>query len=472
MSLVPLLAGLRRRDLTLAGVAALLCFALYDWFFRPVGHGLDVIGAPVGRDFISMWSGPRLALSGHVAVLFNVPAYGRAVNALRGVRFPVQAWSYPPQGLLLFAPFSLLPYMPALALWTALGLGACLAAAVSPLQAEQRVRAGLLILASPAAVIDVMTGQNGALTAALLIGGLTLMDRRPWLAGVLFGVLTFKPQMGLALALVLLALGAWRVIASAAVTALLLAGAATLAFGVEAWRGYVAVSIPYSASVLALSHGGQKLLFASLTSALTQGGWALGAALKLQAVVAVGVLGVLAVAVRRRRDLAGRIALTVAATPLVTPYAWSYDLVALGAVMAWRLTAEPGERGWRAWLWTAGYLLPALSMLVEIFAVPIAPAVLGAVFAGLAWEALRGRRRIPTPLSVSRMIGTPEPDDQALRKAESPPRSPSSPSPESSSSPPTASSRPTSPAIPLDPRHSRRHPPGGTSPRLTAALPG
>ena len=191
-------------------------------------------------------------------------------------------------------------------------------------------------------------------------------------------------------------------------TALLLAGAATLAFGVEAWRGYVAVSIPYSASVLALSHGGQKLLFASLTSALTQGGWALGAALKLQAVVAVGVLGVLAVAVRRRRDLAGRIALTVAATPLVTPYAWSYDLVALGAVMAWRLTAEPGERGWRAWLWTAGYLLPALSMLVEIFAVPIAPAVLGAVFAGLAWEALRGRRRIPTPLSVS-------PDDRDAR---------------------------------------------------------
>ncbi len=401
MSRLLLFAGLRRRDVTLAGVAALMCFALYDWFFRPVGHGLDVVGAPVGRDFINMWAGPRLALSGHLAVLFDVPAYGPALHALLGFRFPTQAWSYPPQGLLLFAPFSLLPYMPALALWTALGLAAYLATALPALPTEQRLRAGLLLAASPAAFIDVATGQNGALTAALLIGGLRLMDRRPWLAGVLFGVLTFKPQMGLALALVLLALGAWRVIAGAMVTALLLAAAATLAFGVEAWRGYATVSIPFSAAVLATSHGGQKLLFASLTSALTQGGWAFGAALKVQAAVTITVLGVLAASVQRRRDLASRIALTVAATPLVTPYAWSYDLVALGAVMAWRLTAEPAERGWRTWLWTAGYLLPALSMLVEIFAVPIAPAVLATVFAGLAWEALRGERRALAPLLAS-----------------------------------------------------------------------
>jgi hypothetical protein len=45
----------------------------------------------------------------------------------------------------------------------------------------------------PAAFIIIGHGQNGFLTAALLGGALHLLDRRPWLAGLLIGGLAYKP---------------------------------------------------------------------------------------------------------------------------------------------------------------------------------------------------------------------------------------------------------------------------------------
>ena len=80
---------------------------------------------------------------------------------------------------------------------------------------------------TPACPINAIGGQNGFLSAALFLGGVLNIDRRPILSGVLIGLLTFKPHLGVVLPFALVALGAWRVIASAAVTALALFAAAT-----------------------------------------------------------------------------------------------------------------------------------------------------------------------------------------------------------------------------------------------------
>ena len=47
----------------------------------------------------------------------------------------------------------------------------------------------LLAAAYPAVFVNLGHGHNGFLTAALMGGGLVLLDRRPWLAGILFGLL-------------------------------------------------------------------------------------------------------------------------------------------------------------------------------------------------------------------------------------------------------------------------------------------
>ena len=96
----------------------------------------------------------------------------------------------------------------------------------------------LLALAFPAVLINVGHGHNGFLTAALLGGGLVILDRRPLAAGILFGLMAYKPQFGLMIPIALAAGGYWRTFAAAAVTAVLLTLVTTLVFGVQVWHAF------------------------------------------------------------------------------------------------------------------------------------------------------------------------------------------------------------------------------------------
>jgi len=51
------------------------------------------------------------------------------------------------------------------------------------------------LIAAPAAMVNIYVGQNGFFTAALMIAGLLSLERRPVLAGILFGLRTIKPQL-------------------------------------------------------------------------------------------------------------------------------------------------------------------------------------------------------------------------------------------------------------------------------------
>jgi len=88
-------------------------------------------------------------------------------------------------------------------------------------------------------LINVGHGQNGFLTAALLGGALVMLDHRPIVAGILFGLLAYKPQFGMMIPLVLAASGRWRPFAAAAATVLILALAATAAFGPHVWQAFL-----------------------------------------------------------------------------------------------------------------------------------------------------------------------------------------------------------------------------------------
>src|SRR5262249_9694666 len=74
----------------------------------------------------------------------------------------------------------------------------------------------LLIALALAAIVNIWCAQTGFWIAALLIGGLVPLDRRRILAGILFGILTIKPRLGLLLLLpLMLALtGRWRTMAA------------------------------------------------------------------------------------------------------------------------------------------------------------------------------------------------------------------------------------------------------------------
>ena len=205
---------------------------------RLLGLAQPDIVRPVGGDFLNVWGAPQVALGG-LSDLFDLPRY--MAGLARVIDGPIydHNWSYPLFVLWFFAPFSWVPYYVALALWSGLGVAAYLGSVgrVMPRIGRRRMLAALAM--SPVVLVNLWTGQNGLFTAALALFALALLERRPVLAGVLIGLLAMKPQLGLLWPVALLALRAWRVIAAAVVTVLLLLGASLLVHGVAAWGQYL-----------------------------------------------------------------------------------------------------------------------------------------------------------------------------------------------------------------------------------------
>jgi hypothetical protein len=309
-------------------------------FYWPAANGLDVTGHQIGRDFINNWAGPRLAFSRGTEILFDHSAYHAAIGTLFGAPLPFHNWGYPPFTLLLFWPLAQASYFVALTLWT-LGLFSAFAGVtLSRVPAGRRTAALVMLALAPACLINVVGGQNGFLTAALFLGGLLALDRRPVLAGILFGLLTCKPHLGLILPLALLALGAWRTITAATVTAGLLVAVSVGVLGIEPWRHYLGETSAYQYGLLERFSGFYPFMMTSVFAGARTFGLGMSAAWAIQAAVAVPTLGASIWAVRRTADPVLRAGVLAAAVPLLTPYAFNYDLTAIAAVLVWRFLSR------------------------------------------------------------------------------------------------------------------------------------
>src|ERR1043166_3053848 len=161
----------------------------------------------IGRDFLNVWMYGRAAFTPDPSRFYDLAEYHRALDALLGPNYPGQNWSYPPSLFFVAAPFGRLAYLPALLVWTVLGVALFIAVARAHI-ADRHLRLALLL--SPAAVLCVISGQRSLITAALLIAIFFWLDRKPIAAGVLIGLFTLKPQLGVFLPVMLIASGRWR----------------------------------------------------------------------------------------------------------------------------------------------------------------------------------------------------------------------------------------------------------------------
>ena len=363
------------RDRLLLLVASLALMVPVLRFYWPAGEGLDVIGYPLGRDFINVWSGPQVAFGDKVSALFDLGGYHEAIGRLFGTPLPFHNWGYPLFTLPAFWPLAQLPYFWALTVWT-VGLFAIFAAIVlGEVEPERRRQALLLLVFTPACLINMIGGQNGFLSAVLFLGGVLNIDRRPILAGALIGLLTFKPHLGIVLPFALVALGAWRVIASAAVTALALVAASTAIFGVDAWRDYFAVVGPYQTLLLQNFEGFYTNMMVSVLASARKMGVPYSLALGVQVTVSLCVIAVAMWAVRRIADPCARAFLLVSATLLATPYAFNYDMTALGAVLVWVMVGRLPHRAEAGPAYILAWLAPPATMMLALFESNLGPLI-------------------------------------------------------------------------------------------------
>ena len=196
-------------------------------FLLATSDGLnDYQGRPLGTDFSNIYAGGTYVLDGQPGTAFDPPSQHARQQMIFGKDTPFYGWCYPPFLLFVAAALALLPYAGALFVWQASTLLLYLSmlwgifrfspSRVSDGQTLSRDRMWLLLaVAFPAVFVNLGHGHNGFLTAALIGSALLVLDRRPIVAGILFGLMSYKPQFGVMIPLVLVVTGRWQAFVSA-----------------------------------------------------------------------------------------------------------------------------------------------------------------------------------------------------------------------------------------------------------------
>ncbi|MHB8285762.1 MAG: glycosyltransferase family 87 protein [Caulobacteraceae bacterium] len=363
---------------------------LASYLLTAHGH-LDWTGHALGRDFVNYWTAGHLVVEGRIADIFHPPLFLGHEHRLFDPRLPFHFWSYPPPALFLVAPLGLTSYFTGFGLWSLVGV-VLLVPAVRLWVQESRAPgwAVWLIVLAPAVSTNIALGQNGSYTAALMIGGLMLIDKRPRLAGLMFGLLIFKPQIGLLLPVAVLASRRWSVLAVAAATGVAVVVLSGLVFGLDAWRGFFGPTLFTQSLMLKQGHGpfGWMMPSAYMAARVLHLSWPVAMAVQAPFTLA-SIYIVWRVWSRADVPLYMKAAIVMTATFVASPQGFNYDLIpasGAAALLLWRRD----HRIWIGWpLAILAWALPVLMLALESVHAPVAPLILAALLLRL-W-ALTGK---------------------------------------------------------------------------------
>jgi len=404
-------AGVVRRRLWKAG-AMLACYILtliVCNFFDP--REKAVTRDMIGHDFLPFYAAGSMAREGHFHDLYDLTAIKLAEQeAARsaGLGVGYGPWWNPPFAAWIFAPFSYLPFSSALIAWEALGLAALgvslfLLARMLPDAGNWR-NWGLVVLLSAASnplVAVIAHAQNTFMTLLLLTITVTLWRQRQALAaGLVAGLLFYKPQHAAIVGIVLVISLGWR-----AAAGLLITGCTLLLLTVVTMPGSLGDYLHKLPRLLVVMQElspyswDRHVTFKAFWRMLLQGnapgptGWLTWSLWGLCEIAAIVLLGITALAARREPGKLDRlIAATILSSPLLVPFCFDYDLMilAIPAVLcagdAMRST-PPRNNNPLLWAWIILYLVLHISTILAsptrvILAVP----ALAAVITALAME--------------------------------------------------------------------------------------
>ncbi|HUD50298.1 glycosyltransferase family 87 protein, partial [Parvibaculum sp.] len=248
-------------------------------------------------------------------------------------------WHYPPTFQLLAAPLALLPYLLSYLVFTGVTLTAYALTTARLLKQKEAV---LLLLAFPGAFICAFHGQNSFLSAALFAGAVLAMERRPALAGVLLGLLAFKPQLGLLIPVALIASRQWRVFFVAGATAAGFALLSTLVLGTDLWLAFLK-NAPLVREILEqgfLPWNKMPTAFVFFRLLGLPEWFAYGA----QGLMALGATAAVACVWYRAGPTRLAFAVLISATLLLLPYLFDYEFAIMAVPIA-ILASDMVERG-------------------------------------------------------------------------------------------------------------------------------
>lgn len=323
------------RMIAVAGLSLVLAYLIVLGCALFAGEWLiDAQGQPIASDFVNVWAAGRLTGDGHPALAYDWTIHkSMEVRAVGHAFANYYGWHYPPTFLFVASVLALIPILPATVMWFAITLPAYLVTVRSILGD----RAGyLLALGFPATLWNVTATQNGFLTAALIGGTLTMLERRPAAAGICLGLLSYKPHFGLLFPIALIAARQWRVMMIAAATATAMIVLSWLAFGTDTWLAFFTATPKMTDAVLAQGLAEFGRLQSVFGFVRTQGGGEKFAWI-VQIITTIACMTTVFALWRSRTAYELKAAGLVTLALIATPYLYIYDLVVLAVAIAFLL---------------------------------------------------------------------------------------------------------------------------------------
>ncbi|WFU17270.1 glycosyltransferase family 87 protein [Bradyrhizobium sp. CB3481] len=356
-----------------------LLLSFYVWLVLattipyPGKIGLDY--NTLGTDWMVFYGAIRSVLDGNALLIFDGDRFTDFLNtAFAGwLSSPLdfRPWAYPPSFLLMLLPFAPLGFFGSYVAFQIVS-GALLALALRS-SAKAALPPGALlaaVLICPASAVNVIDGQAVFLVAALIVGGFSLLERHPHLAGLILGLLTFKPQFCILVPIALIAAGQWRALVASGLSALVLMIAGGLVFGWDLWLRWFPVIFENLVSPNEKwIEFGRMWGHSVYTCAVLLGAPDRLASL-IQLLATLGAAISVVIAFRSRLGTREKTAVFLAATVLAAPHSGPYDGTLLAIAAAFWLMARSAPLP--LWCWTLAFMIWLLPMLSPPLLFPVA----------------------------------------------------------------------------------------------------
>ena len=328
------------------------------------GTGIvDDAGNRIGPDFLTHYTAGRMVLAGEAAHFYDFPMQAAAQEAALGAPLDRPSpFLLPPAAALIFVPFAMFSYQVAATLWAAVTIALMavslrLVWPLSPLRGQVSGAFATLALVGTYPVgMNLVTGNNAALWLAIYaLGARYFLSGRAVAAGIVLGLGALKPQLFLAVPMVLLIQRRWRALGSATGVAVVLVAISLVMVGLDGARQYVdfLTSSAYRSDI-AIPNAWRMLSVPAFIAGLYPDVPELGTA-----VIVVGGLVALGWAVRRA-DPRLAFAAAVLVSVVVAPHLFLYDCMVLAVPILLLAGGPPwGAPSWAlAMLWSLTWLVP------------------------------------------------------------------------------------------------------------------
>ena len=294
-------------------------------------HIVTADGFIKGADFIALWPALKLAVGGLAERAYDSTAIQTIQQQLTGLNLSGdRRFLHPPTYLVLLFPLGAIDYINALFIWVLLPTG-CFLLVMSRMGLPWMLF--ILLPLSSAVVQNIAGGQNGTLSAFFLAGALLNLERRPTIAGIMFGFMTFKPPLALLIAPTLVLGRQWHALFTMIITVMVAVAISVCVFGVEPWGAFFH-NLLFAQEQLGHGHlPWQRIPSAFVAARMI--GLDTPISLLVQAAIAIAAFAGIAWTWWRPIRFRLKAALLVAGIPLATPWIHDYDLVILLVAMAW-----------------------------------------------------------------------------------------------------------------------------------------